>query len=157
MKIDARLWCNLFHCILTDLFAWHQCAKSLYVERLMRKRTENQRRSYRLYRDFGVLTSPLVSFPNSTSCKRKPNGMISENYSRSDNIIKSFNWMLSCLSYLWSRFYNRFIDPFVWMFTGNRYALSMKCREDTCHSSPLHDRLFAQNNNDHPEHDYERE
>ena len=44
--------------------------------------------------------------------------MIPEGYSRSDNIIKSFNWIFSCLSYVWTHFFNRFIDPVLWVFTG---------------------------------------
>ncbi|KAK8820098.1 hypothetical protein WA577_006167 [Blastocystis sp. JDR] len=56
--------------------------------------------------------------------------MISEDYSRSDNIIKSFNWVLSCLSYLWNGFYNRFIDPFVWLFTGKTHVTRLLCTSD---------------------------
>ena len=123
----------------------------------MRKRTENQRRRFRLFDANGVPRSQLDSFPNSTPCERKPGEMISEDYSRSDNIIKSFNWVLSCLSYLWSRFYNRFIDPFVWMFTGERCAIRLSSREDACHASPLQQQLLSQNNDDHPEHDPEGE
>ena len=68
--------------------------------------------------------------------------MISEDYSRSDNIIKSFNWVLSCLSYLWNGFYNHFIDPFVWLFTGECWALPVPRRKDACHASPLHTLLL---------------
>lgn len=121
----------------------------------MRKRTENQRRGNRLFRDSGGPPCRLDSFPNSIPCERNPSAMISEDYSRSDNIIKSFNWVLSCLSYLWNGFYNRFIDPFVWLFTGKHWTLSVPRRKDACHASPLHKRLLAQNDHGHPEHDYE--
>lgn len=108
----------------------------------MRKRTENQRRGDRLFRDSGGPTGRFDSLPNSTHWERNPSAMISEDYSRSDNIIKSFNWVLSCLSYLWNGFYNRFIDPFVWLFTGGRWELPVPRRKDACHASPLHKRLL---------------
>ena len=44
--------------------------------------------------------------------------MLPEGYSRSDNIIKSFSWIFSCVSYVWTHFYNRIVDPLLWLFTG---------------------------------------
>ena len=53
--------------------------------------------------------------------------MIPEGYSRSDNIIKSFNWIFSCLSYVWTHFFNRFIDPVLWVFTGKTHTTRLLC------------------------------
>ena len=47
---------------------------------------------------------------------------IPEGYSHSDNIIKSFNWVIAIITNLCSQIWNVILDPLFSLFTGMHYV-----------------------------------
>lgn len=66
---------------------------------------------------------------------------IPEGYSHSDNIVKSFNFIVSCFSYVFSQVWIYVLDPLISLFTGilqNSYFSVGKTKAVRILCGPMH-------------------